>query len=58
MKAALEIWKDAAVIRIMDDTGRVIDRYETDGIDIDNHQYEKRHEDPEGTLPIVPKTMN
>jgi glutamine cyclotransferase len=58
MKAALEIWRDAAVIRIMDDTGRVIDRYETDGIDIDNHQYEKRHEDPEGTLPIVPKTMN
>ena len=58
MKAALEIWKDAAVIRIMDDTGRVIDRYETDRIDIDNHQYEKRHEDPEGTLPIVPKDVN
>jgi glutamine cyclotransferase len=28
MKAALEIWKDAAVIRIMDDSGRVIDHYE------------------------------
>lgn len=58
MKAALEIWKDAAVIRIMDDSGRVIDRYETDAIHIDNHQYEKRHEDPEGTLPVVPKTVN
>jgi glutamine cyclotransferase len=58
MKAALEIWKDAAVIRIMDDSGRVIDHYETDAIHIDNHQYEKRHEDPEGTLPIVPKTVN
>lgn len=58
MKAALEIWKDAAVIRIMDDSGQVIDRYETDVIHIDNHQYEKRHEDPEGTLPIVPKTVN
>lgn len=58
MKATLEVWKDAAIIRIMDDSGQVIDRYETDGIDIDNHQYEKRHEDPEGTLPIVPKTVN
>ncbi len=58
MKAALEIWKDAAVIRIMDDSGRVIDHYETDAIHIDNHQYERRHEDPEGTLPIVPKTVS
>jgi len=58
VKAALEIWKDAAIIRIMDDTGRVIDRYEMDGIIIDNHQYEKQHEDPDGTLPIAPKGVN
>ena len=58
MKAALEIYKDAAIIRIMDDSGRVIDRYETDSIEIDNHQFESRFADPHGTLPIVPKTIN
>jgi glutamine cyclotransferase len=53
VKAALEVWQDAAVIRIMDDNGQVIDRYETTGIDIENYQHKKKYADPEGTLPIA-----
>jgi glutamine cyclotransferase len=41
MKAALEVWQDAAVIKIMDDNGQVIDRYETADIKIENYQYQK-----------------
>ncbi len=52
MKVALEVWQDAAVVKIMDDSGSVIDCYETADIKIENYQYQKKYADPEGTLPI------
>ena len=58
MKATVEVYRDVCVIKILDDTGAVTDRYETKEIFVQNYRHERREADPEGTLPIVPKTVN
>lgn len=55
MKATIEVYKDACVIKITDDSGAVVDRYETENVQLKNHQYERKYADPEGTLPIATK---
>ncbi len=57
MKAALEIWKDATIILIMDDTMRVIDRYETDGLIIKDHRHEGKYADLASLLPPGTQTI-
>lgn len=58
MKAAVEVYNDVCIIKIMDDTGAVTDRYETSEIFVQNYRHERKHADPEGMLPIVPRTIN
>lgn len=58
MKAAVEVYRDMCIIKILDDTGAVTDRFETNEIFVQNYIHERREADPEGTLPIVPKTVN
>lgn len=57
MKATVEVYKDVCIIKITDDSGVVMDRYETENILVKNHQYEKKYTDPEGTLPITTKKI-
>ncbi len=58
MKVAVEVYQDVSVIKIMDDAGVVMDRYETKDIFVENYQHERRHADPEGTLPIATKNIH
>ncbi len=58
MKAAVEVYRDMCIIKILDDTGAVTDRFETNEIFVQNYIHERGEADPEGTLPIVPKTVN
>ncbi len=58
MKAAVEVYSDMCVIKILDDAGAVTDRYETKEIFAQNYTHERKEADPAGTLPIVPKTVN
>ncbi|MHB8110891.1 MAG: hypothetical protein ACYDHW_12780 [Syntrophorhabdaceae bacterium] len=58
MKAAVEVYEDICILKIMDDTGAVVDRYETRDIFVENYQYKRKYADPEGTLPIATTDIN
>lgn len=58
MTVAVEVYQDVCILTIMDDTGAVVDRYETKDILVKNYREERRHADPKGTLPIPVKGIN
>jgi len=58
MKAAVEVYRDVCIIKIMDESGAVIDRYETRDIFVENYQHERKYADPEGTLPVAATIIN
>ena len=58
MTVTVEVYQDVCVLKIMDDTGTVIDEYETTDILVKNHREDRRCIDPRGTLPIPAKGIN
>ena len=58
MKAAVEVYRDVCIIKIIDESGLVVDRYETKDIFVENYQHERKHADPEGTLPVKAGIIN
>ena len=58
MTVAVEVYQDVCILKIMDDTGAVVDEYETRDILVKNYREERRFADPKGTLPVPPKGIH